>query len=147
MLIQQNDKVKNLSWFSIKTQGVHFMKLFFLIPWTALLFITLLGFHYFQVDLSTGSASSIIVIIVSFLVLVLEFIKSGDIQFKRFIWDLTQSIVLLILATGFYSYLFFCKQHLFFVDYIAYFVIVFDSWLSPINAFRTALRNLQIGDK
>lgn len=123
------------------------MKIFFFIPWTALLLLLVLGFHQFQINLSTGSAPSIAVIIVSFLVLVLEFIKSGDIQFKRFIWDLSLSILILVIATWFYGYLFFCKQHLFFVDYVAYFVILFDSWLSPINAFRTALRNLQIGEK
>lgn len=123
------------------------MKIFFLIPWTALLLILVLGFHQFQINLSTGSVPSITVIIVSFLVLVFEFIKSGDIQFKRFIWDLSLSILILVIATWFYGYLFFCKQHLFFVDYVAFFVILFDSWLSPINAFRTALRNLQIGEK
>ena len=123
------------------------MKIFFLLPWTALLFLLVSAFHYFHLDLSTGSIPSLVVIVTGFIVLVLEFIKSGDIQFTRFIWDLTLSILILILATWFYSYLYFCKQPLVFVDYVAYFVIIFDTWLSPINAFRTALRNLQIGDK
>lgn len=123
------------------------MKLFFLIPWSAILFIIVLSFHYLQADLFLGSVPSIVVITSSFIVLVLEFIKSGDIQFKRFIWDLTQSLLVLIFATWFYGYLFFCQQHLYFVDYVAYLVLIFDSWLSPINAFRTALRNLQIGEK
>ena len=123
------------------------MKIFFLIPWPALLFMMVLAFHFTQTDLLLGSVPSIVVISGSFIVLILEFIKSGDIQFKRFIWDLTQSLLILIFATCFYSYLYFCKQHLYFVDYVAYLVLIFDSWLSPINAFRTALRNLQIGSK
>ena len=128
-------------------KGDDFMKFLFLFPWSAVLLALVTGFHFSRIDLQLGSIPSIVVIAGSFIVLVLEFIKSGDIQLKRFIWDLTQSIVILILATWFYGYLFFCKEPVFFVDYIAYLVLIFDSWLSPINAFRTALRNLQIGSK
>ena len=118
----------------------------FLIPWNFLLIVLVIAMRYLKIDMTLGSIPSICVLIGAILVMVLEFIRSGDILFKNFIIDTSLSNLALIGSSWYVAYLVFKGIPLHFVEYLAYAIIILDAWLSPINGFRTALRNFQIGN-
>lgn len=122
------------------------MKTITLIPFSGFLLLCLIIMHLTQIDLSVGTIASILTIVVSFVVLAVEFFKSGDITFRVFVLDITFSVVVLVIGTWLFSYLFIRGMKVYFVDFMVYAILLLDSWMSPVNAFRTALRNLQIGD-
>jgi hypothetical protein len=115
-----------------------------LIPWTALLLLSVIAMRLWNMNLVLGSVPSIGILIASILVMVLEFLRSGDIQLGKFITDTTISTISLIIASWYIAYMVIERKPLHFVEYLVYVIIILDSWLSPINAFRTALRNVQL---
>jgi len=96
------------------------------------------------VNFSIKAIPGIILACLCFVVLVIEFYKSGDRALSSFGWDLGLSVLVTILGTAVLTLLisrtgFF---HLYLTDYIIGFLIIFDAWFSPYNSFRIALRNL-----
>ncbi|MBN2144591.1 MAG: hypothetical protein JW774_08200 [Candidatus Aureabacteria bacterium] len=114
-----------------------------MVPWTALLVVSVIALRLGNMDLILGSVPSMGVLIGAVLVMALEFLRSGDIQLKKFVWDTTLSVFILIGSTWAVAYMIINHISIHFVEWLVYAIVILDSWLSPINAFRTALRNVQ----
>jgi hypothetical protein len=101
-----------------------------------------------EMDFSIAHPLGIILMILCFAVLIFEFTKSGDITLKSFGLDLAFAILATVFNTATLTILIqrhgFCN--LFITDYILAGVILCDTWLSPYNSFRIALRNFMVGD-
>jgi hypothetical protein len=95
------------------------------------------------VNFSIKGILGIILACLCFGVLVIEFYKSGDRVLDSFGWDLGLSVLSTILATTILTLL--ISEHglfnLYLTDYLIGFMVIFDSWFSPYNSFRIALRN------
>jgi hypothetical protein len=95
------------------------------------------------VNFSIKGILGIILACLCFGVLVIEFYKSGDRVLDSFGWDLGLSVLATILATTILTLL--ISEHglfnLYLTDYLIGFTVIFDSWFSPYNSFRIALRN------
>jgi hypothetical protein len=115
---------------------------FVLIPWASLVcaaWATIRLGHYLVLDLATPPG--LVLLCAAIFALVVEFFKSGDVGLGAFIRDLT--LALLTLAAGVVTLtLLVQRDHVTVLDGIVFTVLVLDAWLSPINAFRTALRNI-----
>jgi hypothetical protein len=115
------------------------------IPWTALLLIGLILTQQLGLDRTMGKIPSIVLLISSIVILIIEFFRSGDMRFHQYVVDTSFSLLVLIGGTWYLAYLFYSGIQIYMIDYIIYTILVVDSWLSPINAYRTALRNVQVG--
>jgi|SRR5687767_3740792 len=117
------------------------LKAFAFVPWALLVcaswyYIRLV--RHLVLDFSTPLGLGFLCFAI--IALVVEFIKSGDVGQVAFIWDLT--FALLTLALGVYT-LTLLDQRLDLTgpDGLIFAMLVADAWISPFNAFRTALRN------
>ena len=115
---------------------------FTFIPWASLVcaaWATIRLGRYLELDLATPLG--LVLLCAALFALVAEFFKSGDVGLGEFIRDLT--LALLTLAAGVVTItLLLQSDRVTVLDGIILAVVVLDAWLSPINAFRTALRNL-----
>ena len=113
------------------------------IPWTFTLIIYLLATHFSGISLE--GLAGFIFIGLGVVVLIVEFVKSGDISTTVFLIDITSAVIALIAATALLSYLIFgLDQTPSFYHWFGYVIIVGDALFSPFNAFRTALRNFGV---
>ena len=120
------------------------ISLFRKLPWSVLLIAYMVVVHLANV--SMAGPAGYVFIGLCMLVLVVEFVKSGDISAAVFFVDLVGAIVSLILATVLLCYLWFKLERMpTFFHWIGFAVILGDALVSPMNAFRTALRNLGLG--
>ena len=79
-------------------------------------------------------------------VLVIEFLKSGDLSSTAFMVDQILAITSVIIATLLISYLYFILGEVpNFFYWFGYAIILGDSIFSPFNAHRMALRNFGVG--
>lgn len=110
------------------------------IPWALLLVLLWAGGRYSGVNLGIDGFAIWVFVILSLITLVFEFYKSGDIMLRSFQADLISAITTtLVLGYG----LCLAQQDLQPVDLLVAFVVLTDAIVSPINSFRTALRNMQ----
>ena len=94
------------------------------------------------VNLASGGIGGIFVICVAILVLMLEFYKSGDISTRGFMRDTAYANLSLIAGTYVVIKLWLSGQGVGFTDVVMMLVIAFDSFVSPVNSFRMALRDM-----
>jgi hypothetical protein len=119
------------------------LKVFAFVPWALLVgaawyYIRLV--RHLVLDFATPLGLGFLCFAI--IALVVEFIKSGDVGQVAFIWDLT--FALLTLALGVYTLTLLDQRFeldLIGPDGIIFAMLVADAWVSPFNAFRTALRN------
>ena len=79
-------------------------------------------------------------------VLFVEFFKSGDINAFAFLLDQVFAILAVAVATWLMSYLIYVEgQSPTFYHWLGCAVVLGDAVLSPLNSFRTALRNFGLG--
>lgn len=99
------------------------------------------------VDFSIDKIPGIVLTCFCFVVLVIEFNKSGDITLNAFGWDLGLADIAKVLVTIILTLLISEKgfSSLFLTDYFMGLLIIFDGWFSPFNSFRIALRNFMVG--
>jgi hypothetical protein len=113
-----------------------------LIPWATIVCAVWsairLG-HYLVLDLATPPG--LVLLCAALVALVVEFFKSGDVGLGGFIRDLTLALLTLV-AGAVTLTLLVQRDHVTVLDGIVFTVLVLDAWLSPINAYRTALRNV-----
>jgi hypothetical protein len=119
------------------------------IPSTLILVIIWMITRLIQLDFSIAHPLGIILTILCFAVLIIEFTKSGDITLKSFGLDLAFAILATVVNTATITML--IERHglsgLYVTDYILSGVILCDTWLSPYNSFRIALRNFMVGNE
>ena len=119
--------------------------LFNRIPWAILLIVYLVAAHVYKIDMA-GMAGYVF-IGCGVVVLFFEFFKSGDISSASFLYDLLAAVVGVAVATGLLTYLVYeIGQAPTFYQWFGYAIIVGDAVMSPFNAFRTALRNIGVGN-
>jgi hypothetical protein len=93
------------------------------------------------VSTSITSVVGIILLLMTFSALAFEFFKSGDIGLKTFSVDTAFSIVQTIICTSTVSVLLGKGLTPTIPDLILFAAVLLDAWMSPVNSFRTALRN------
>src|SRR5687768_13680419 len=94
-----------------------------------------------KLDLSLNTPYGIGIVIACFVVLTLEFFKSGDINLKSYMIDQAFAILSLISAAALITVIINRGEQLVIADWLIAAVCLIDSWLCPVNSFRTALRN------
>lgn len=124
--------------------AAHPVALFNKIPWTFSLILYLIVVHSSGISLDGIAGYTFIGIGV--FVIFAEFFKSGDIGSTDFFLDNILAVAALALASVMLTWLYLTPgQSISFYDLFTYAIILGDSIISPYNAFRTALRNLQVG--
>ena len=86
----------------------------------------------------------VIVICICFAVVVVEFMKSADISMRSFQIDLLFAVVAVVLGTFALTKVGIEKTGFHFTDVLMAGLILIDATVSPINSFRTALRNFEV---
>lgn len=119
------------------------MSTFNKIPWT--LFIIIYMVMAYVLNLNMDGMYGYVFLGLCMVVLFVEFFKSGDIKVGTFLLDVISSVVALVIATALMTYLFLEEGMPSFYHWFGVVIILGDAILSPFNAFRTALRNLEIG--
>ncbi len=80
-------------------------------------------------------------------VLFVEFFKSGDINTLAFLLDQVFAILAVAVSTWLMSHLYYVEgQAPSFYHWLGCAVVLGDAILSPLNSFRTALRNFGVGN-
>jgi prolipoprotein diacylglyceryltransferase len=118
------------------------MKLLYKVPWTLILVLCWATARLFGAQLAASTVPGLIVIVAGFAALVIEFMRSSDITVRSFKMDLGMSIVALVTASVVTTCLFTLHRGLAFVDLVVWVVVFADAWSSPVNSFKTALRNI-----
>ena len=114
------------------------------VPWTFLIIIYLVGAQVSQIPLD--GVPGFVLIGLGVFVLFAEFFKSGDIGLAVFMIDLVTSVIALVTATVLLCYLAWeMSQPLTFYHWFGYTILLGDAIFSPLNSFRTALRNFGVG--
>lgn len=120
------------------------MRIFNRIPYTLLLIAYLLVVHVTGLDMH--GVAGFVFIGLCVIVLIVEFFKSGDISTGYFLSDIVFAVLAVVIATGLLSYLMFkLGETPSFYHWLGYAVIIGDAVFSPLNSFRTALRNFGVG--
>lgn len=130
-----------MSSLTIKSGGA--MSLISKFPWMLLIIGFLLVAEYMQISLEGTVGYAFISVAV--VVLFVEMFKSGDVTPLSFLLDQFWAVVTVVLASGLLTYLYFVEgRDPSFFHWIGFAIILADALLNPFNAFRTALRNLDI---
>lgn len=80
------------------------------------------------------------------IIMFVETFKAMDLSPLGFFWDQLWAIVCVSLASGLLAYLYFVAgREPTFYHWIGFAVIVADAVINPLNAFRSALRNFDVG--
>ncbi|MEK7650212.1 MAG: hypothetical protein AAB367_04640 [Patescibacteria group bacterium] len=112
------------------------------IPWALLLVLGWIMVRHSGVDLSVEGVAIWPFVGVSFVTLMAEFYRSGDIMILSYKLDQTFAVVAtLVLGYG----LSLAVQDPHVLDLLVAAVVLADAIISPVNSFRTALRNMQAG--
>lgn len=126
---------------NIKAGGVGFFISRF--PWMLLIIGFLLVAEYLAISLEGTVGYAFITVAV--IVLFVEMFKSGDVSPMSFFFDQFWAVITVILASGLLTYLYFVEgREPSFFHWIGFAIILADALLNPFNAFRTALRNLDV---
>jgi len=114
------------------------------IPWALLLVLCWAGVRFSGINLGVDGVLVWPFVAGSFIALTIEFSKSGDIMIRSFGRDLAFAIcATLVLGSG--VTLVWQSQSVYIVDLLVAFTVLYDAYVSTLNSFRTALRNMQAG--
>jgi len=112
-------------------------------PWSLAIVLGMWLSYAWNINLS-GTLGLVFVGLCVF-VLIIEFFKSGDIRIGPFMMDLLFAVVALVAGTALITVMVLGEGMPSFHYILGSFVLIVDAILSPYNAFRTALRNVQLG--
>lgn len=113
------------------------------VPFAFILAAVWAGLKAGNIVLATSSPAGVAILVACFIVMAVEFYKSGDISLHAFGVDLALALlaVVVIACTLTETVIRQGAQNLYLVDLFVTAVVVCDAWVSPFNSFRTALRN------
>ena len=95
-------------------------------------------------ELTLGDPISWALVIACFSVTLIEFYKSGDITLTSFKFDLAFAVIATVVTAALVTH--FWGQGVISVpDFFITVSVLADAFLSPVNSFRSALRNVQAG--
>jgi len=114
------------------------------IPFALILTTVWLTVKAVGANTEAGGLIGIVLILLSFLALVIEFFKSADIGVRSFMIDTVFSVVATVTVTVIMTKAIITEGlvNLHFPDYLFGFVILVDAVLSPVMSFSMALRNI-----
>lgn len=115
------------------------------IPWPIVVVVLWGMLRWNNFAPSVASPFGLTIIFCSFLILIFEFWKSGDISPKSFLLDQTLSVAATTITASLAVLIYWERQTFYAVDIIVFAVVLSDAIMSPFNSFRTALRNIQAG--
>ncbi|WP_321277478.1 hypothetical protein [Thiomicrorhabdus indica] len=113
-------------------------------PWMMLVIVYLIVVEQLGIEM-TGTPGFIFVggVVV---ILFIETFKAMDLSPLGFFWDQLWAIICVALASGLIAYLYFVEgRDPTFYHWIGLAVIIADAVINPLNAFRSALRNFDVG--
>jgi hypothetical protein len=114
------------------------------IPWTALIILFLVITTLTEVRMEGPVGYTFIVF--GLFVLFIEFFKSGDISTTAFLTDLIVAVTSVIGGAALITVMLIDERYsLTFFHWYGAAILVADAILSPLNSFRTAKRNLELG--
>ncbi len=112
-------------------------------PWMLLVIAYLLGVEYLHLSMVGNIGYGFIAVAVG--AFFIEMFKSGDVGVVGFFLDQLWAIIAVVLASGLMSYLIFVEgREPSFFHWLGCAMILADALLNPVNAYRTALRNLDV---
>lgn len=113
------------------------------LPWMLFIVLFLLAAEYLHLPLEGTVGYAFITITIA--VFFIEMLKSGDVSAFSFFIDQFWAVTTVVLASGLLTYLYFVegKSPTFF-HWLGFSIILADAIINPFNAFRTAVRNLDL---
>ena len=120
------------------------MKEIKLIPWVLILLVVWSIIRFAKVDLN--QVISLGLFLLALVIMVFEFFKSGDINLKAFGIDQLYSIIAIAFFCTIETILILKNYPFQIVDILFGILVLADGWVSPVNSFRTALRNFEVGN-
>jgi hypothetical protein len=122
------------------------MKLFYRIPHALILVAFWAVIKNANVSTTLSSLLGVVILLFAFAVMVMEFVKSGDITLRAFAWDMVFAVITVIVATSAMTHVVLDPMaSVSEVDATICAVAVLDAILSPFNSFRIAQRNFAVG--
>ena len=132
---------------AIETPNTHrFLSVLSNIPWTFLVILFLVVTTESGIKMTETIWLGYVFLAFGMVVLFVEFFKSGDIRTHVFLIDLISSVVAVIIGAVLMTLMFTERRgDLTFFHWYGAAILVADAILSPFNAFRTAKRNIEVG--
>lgn len=112
-------------------------------PWMLLIIAYLIGVEYLQLSMAGNIGYGFVAVAVG--AFFVEMFKSGDVGVFGFFLDQFWAVIALVLTAGLMSFLIFVEgREPTFYHWLGCAMIVADALLNPVNAYRTALRNMDV---
>lgn len=113
------------------------------LPWNFVIVVTLIGLYETQVPVEGAIEQGLFVLFLC--ALVFGFINSSNISHRNFTLLIVRSTTSVAMASGFSSYLWWGTEHgLPFIYGIGLAIVMINAIISPINSFKTALRDFHV---
>jgi hypothetical protein len=122
----------------VRRNVVRFTNVLFLVALWGILRMT-------GVALPISGVFAVVLMVLSLIVLTLEFYKSGDIGTRSFRIELALALLAVIVTTALITHLWWANESRYLIDVVIFFVVLTDAFLGTYNSYRTALRNVQAG--
>lgn len=113
------------------------------LPWNLVIVMTLIGLHQTATPVDDMIEKGLFILYLC--ALIFGFINSSNISHHNFTLLIIRSILSVAVASGFSSYLWWGTQEgLSFIYGIGLAIVMINSMVSPINSFKTALRDFHV---
>jgi predicted ABC-type sugar transport system permease subunit len=114
-------------------------------PWNFVIIAALIGLH--QTNTPTEGLTEKILFVLYLISLVFGFVNSANITTRNFTLLIVHSVLSVAVASGFMSYLYWgTTVGIDFIYGTGLAVVLINAIISPINSFKSALRDYQIDD-
>jgi len=113
------------------------------LPWNFVIVVALIGLHQTGIPIEGLIEKSLFILCLC--ALIFGFINSSNISHRNFTLLIIRSTTSVAVASGFSSYLWWgTEAGLPFIYGIGFAVVMINAIVSPINSFKTALRDFQV---
>ncbi len=115
------------------------------LPWNFVIIAALVGFQQTQTPIDGMVEKGFFILYLC--ALVFSFINSSDISHRNFTLLIIRSTTSVATASAFISYLYWGTQEgLPFIYGVGLAIVMINATISPINSFKTALRDIQVAE-
>ena len=115
------------------------------LPWNFVIIVALIAFQQTHTPIDGVIEKGFFILYLC--ALVFGFINSSNISHSNFTWLIIRSTASVAIASGFISYLYWgASEGLPFIYAVGLAIVMINATVSPINSFKTALRDIQVDD-